>query len=162
LGGGQSAKFRFGYNAYGRLPILRIKYIIPKGDNYYQQIGELKTMNQNAYLNYWKKQNQEQTQKRIKEKQKAWKNLRNITKVLIEEFKATKIIVFGSLLTDKFNQESDIDLAVAGIEKKDYFQAFATVNDLGERPIDLKPLEDLDPYFLQKVLQKGECIYERN
>jgi len=44
----------------------------------------------------------------------------------------------------------------------DYFTALARVNELTEFWIDLKPIEDLDSNFLEKVLTTGEVLYERN
>jgi predicted nucleotidyltransferase len=118
---------------------------------------------QDNYIQYWKNKISQQKQNHIEEKRKAREILKTIKQVLIEEFKVNKIILFGSLLTDKFDKESDIDLAVEGIKKDEYFRAFSMVNDLGKKYlIDLKPLEDLEPYFLEKVLKKGECIYEKN
>jgi predicted nucleotidyltransferase len=118
---------------------------------------------EDSHIQYWKNKISQQKQKQIEEKRKAKEVLKTIKQVLIEKFNVDKIILFGSLLTDKFDSESDIDLAVGGIKKSDYFRAFAVVNDLGGKyMIDLKPLEDLEPYFLEKVLKKGECIYEKN
>ena len=122
-------------------------------------------MNQNSienYLDYWRNKRERQQEKSRLLAEKARNNLEAITELLVHEFKATKIILFGSLLAGKFHEESDIDLAVAGISAGDYFRALARVNEISERVIDLKPLEDLDPYFLEKVLRTGECIYARN
>ncbi|WP_228020989.1 hypothetical protein [Microcystis sp. LEGE 08355] len=30
---------------------------------------------------------------------------------------------------------------------------------ISDRWIDLKPIEDLEPHFLNRVLQTGECLY---
>lgn len=118
---------------------------------------------EDSYIQYWKTKISQQKQKHIEEKHKAREVLKTIKQVLIEDFNVDKIILFGSLLTNKFDEESDIDLAVEGIKKDEYFRAFSVVNDLGGKyMIDLKPLEDLEPYFLAKVLKKGECIYEKN
>lgn len=118
---------------------------------------------EDIYIKYWQNKIIQQKQKNLEEKKKAREVLNKIKQVLIEEFCVNKIILFGSLLTDKFDEESDIDLAVEGIKKSDFFHAFAVVNDLGIKyMVDLKPLEDLEPYFLEKVLKKGECIYEKN
>lgn len=114
------------------------------------------------YTNYWKNKRNQQKQKLAEEMQKARQTLEEIKNILIKEFKVTKIILFGSLVKGNFHQESDIDLAVSGINKNDYFRAFARVNNISNRPVDLKPLEDLEPYFLQKILKYGECIYEQN
>lgn len=118
---------------------------------------------EDIYIKYWQNKIIKEKEKQKKEKRKAREVLSKIKQVLITEFQVDKIILFGSLLTDKFDEESDIDLAVKGIKKSDFFRAFALVNDLGIKyMIDLKPLEDLEPYFLDKVLTKGECIYEKN
>jgi predicted nucleotidyltransferase len=116
----------------------------------------------NNPIEYWLKKRKKIQEKNQTKARQVRNNLEPIIKLLVDEFGATKIILFGSLLTNKFHQESDIDLAVEGIQSRDYFRALAKVNDLGECPIDLKPMEDLDPYFLGKVLQKGQCIYEKN
>ncbi|PSN20156.1 hypothetical protein C7271_03630 [filamentous cyanobacterium CCP5] len=74
---------------------------------------------------------------------------------LRREFGATRIIVFGSLLSDRFGDDSDIDLAVEGIPKERYFEAVARVNEFSDRWVDLKPLEDLDTHFRQRALATG-------
>jgi len=93
---------------------------------------------------------------------KARSDIEKITHVLVNNFNAQKIILFGSLVKGKFSDRSDIDLAVAGIAKRDFFAALGEVNQLTQFWVDLKPLEDLEPHFLHRVLTTGEIIYERN
>lgn len=112
------------------------------------------------YLAYWKKQ---QAQKKEIDRlmtEKAKSVLPQLIQVLVNEFQAKKIILFGSLAKGKFTQTSDIDLAVAGIPPERYFRALATVNSCTEFEIDLKPLEDLKPYFYHRVMETGKIIYE--
>ncbi len=90
----------------------------------------------------------------------ARQTLPQLTQLLIEQFYATQIILFGSLAKGTFHRDSDIDLAVAGISTENYFSALAALNRLSDSfQIDLKPLEDLDPHFYQRVMQTGECLY---
>jgi hypothetical protein len=48
---------------------------------------------------------------------------------------------------------------VEGIPPSHYFEALAEVNSISDRWIDLKPREVLEPHFLERVLQTGECLY---
>lgn len=58
-----------------------------------------------------------------------------------------------------FCETSDIDLAVEGIPPEDYFTVLAKINNMSDRWIDLKPIESLDPHFLKRVLETGDCLY---
>ena len=111
------------------------------------------------YLSYWREQQKQQDKQNQYLAQQARKNLETIIQYLIKTFPITKIILFGSLVKNKFTETSDIDLAVAGIPPALYFSALAQVNALGDRWIDLKPLEDLDGHFLQRVMETGEVLY---
>ena len=112
------------------------------------------------YLQYWKARQIKEELNNKKLAKQSRELLPSVIKVLVDEFKANQIILFGSLVKGNFNQNSDIDLAVAGIEPSQYFKALAQVNNISDRWIDLKPLESLEPHFLKRVLETGECLYE--
>lgn len=86
----------------------------------------------------------------------AKQDAQQIAVLLREHFGATRVILFGSLAKGNFAVDSDIDLAVAGIAKADFFAALAAANSLAHTWVDLKPLEDLQPHFRQRVLETGE------
>ncbi|MFN9175267.1 MAG: nucleotidyltransferase family protein [Synechocystis sp.] len=111
------------------------------------------------YLSYWREQQKQQDKQNQYLAQQARKNLETIIDYLTKTFPIKKIILFGSLVKNKFTETSDIDLAVEGIPPALYFSALAQVNALGDRWIDLKPLEDLNPHFLQRVMETGEVLY---
>jgi predicted nucleotidyltransferase len=115
------------------------------------------------YIDYWRdRQAKEAAASRALAKQ-AWEDVERIAKLLTTEFGATQIIVFGSLVQgDRFDAESDIDIAVRGIPPEDYFTALATVNRISHQWVDLKPIEVLDPHFLRKVISTGKSIYAEN
>ncbi|HEY9865406.1 MAG TPA: nucleotidyltransferase domain-containing protein [Candidatus Obscuribacterales bacterium] len=114
------------------------------------------------HLDYWiKQQKQQQLEDQIRAEQ-ARTEVQAIVQALIEKFSIKKVILFGSLVRGKFNQNSDIDLAVEGVPTRDYFTAVAIANTLTSRWVDLKPLEDLEPHFRERVLATGECVYEAN
>ncbi|WP_448561031.1 nucleotidyltransferase family protein [Trichothermofontia sp.] len=107
------------------------------------------------YLQYWQQAAAAEQQRRQAAAQQAWREVQQIAHRLRQDFGATQIIVFGSLVRDRFTATSDIDIAVAGIAPDRYFEAVAAVNDLSDRWVDLKPLEDLESHFKQRVLETG-------
>ena len=115
--------------------------------------------NTDPYLDYLRNRQKQQQAHNQYLAQQARKNLETIIQYLIQAFPIKKIILFGSLVKNKFTETSDIDLAVEGIPPAVYFQTLAQVNALSDRWIDLKPLEDLEPHFLQRVMQTGEVLY---
>ena len=114
------------------------------------------------HLAYWQKRRKEQQIYNRQLAEKARNSLSQIVEVLVTEFNASKIVLFGSLVKGSFGEGSDLDLAVAGTRRYDYFIALARVNELTDFWIDLKPIEDLDSNFLEKVLTTGEVLFERN
>lgn len=76
------------------------------------------------------------------------------------------LFAFGSVLTDKFDEDSDIDLIVdfANINVEDYadnyFDLKFSLQDILRRPIDL--LEDKaikNPYFRKTVNEQRKIVY---
>lgn len=111
------------------------------------------------HVDHWRRRRAEQQAQNQRLAQKARADLERIVDVLVRQFGAKRIILFGSLARGRFAPDSDIDLAVEGIAREDYFDALAAVNRLTRRWVDLKPLEDLDPHFRQRVLATGDCVY---
>ena len=85
---------------------------------------------------------------------------------LCETHKVKSLYAFGSVLTDNFNTESDIDLIVefSNIEVEDYadnyFDFKFSLQDILKRPIDLLEEKAIkNPYFRQSVNQKRQLVY---
>jgi uncharacterized protein len=112
------------------------------------------------YIDRWKTRLALQQSQNKALAEQARQKLPQILQLLTTQYQATQIILFGSLAKGTFHTESDIDLAVAGIPPAHYFSALAAINRLGDPfQIDLKPLEDLEPHFYQRVIQTGESLY---
>ena len=73
--------------------------------------------------------------------------------LLKEEFGATQVILFGSLLTETFHESSDIDLAVMGLSEKQYFQAVGRLLGLGDFDFDLVEIQQAHPEIAQAISQ---------
>lgn len=114
------------------------------------------------YVDYWRRRQAAQQARNQQLAREARADLKQIVDALVCQFGAKRIILFGSLVRGHFAPGSDLDLAVEGIARGDYFAALAAINRLTRLWVDLKPLEDLEPHFRQRVLMTGECIYATN
>jgi predicted nucleotidyltransferase len=91
----------------------------------------------------------------------ARKDLDKVVQVLIQRYNIKRVILFGSLSKGRFAEGSDIDIAVEGLARADFYEALSAVNRVTSLWIDLKPLEDLDPFFRERVLRKGQVLFSR-
>ena len=73
-------------------------------------------------------------------------------------------LVFGSIITDNFNEESDVDIAILGTSKltiKEILKIELFLEDLLERNIDVIDLnsDNLDIFIKIDILNDGKSIY---
>ncbi len=85
---------------------------------------------------------------------------------LCKEHKVKSLHAFGSVLTESFNKESDIDLIVdfSNIEVEDYadnyFDLKFSLQDIFKRQVDLLEEKAIkNPYFRQSVNQQRQLVY---
>lgn len=117
-------------------------------------------MIQPHHIDYWRRRQAAQKLEDDRLQQQAWEDVQAVSAILNQEFGATRVIVFGSLVKRRFHADSDIDIAAEGIPVADYFAAVAAANRVSRRWVDLKPLEALEPHFRDRVLAEGKVIYE--
>ena len=79
------------------------------------------------YTEHWVRKIAQQKAVNQKLTEKARSDVQEIVDILVNNFHAQKIILFGSLVKGKFSDRSDIDLAVAGIPNSEYFAAVLNV-----------------------------------
>lgn len=113
------------------------------------------------YIDYWQARAAKQVAQYKAWEKEAWVDAQTAASILRKQFGATNIIVFGSLVKDKFGEDSDIDMAVEGIAPSEFFAALSAINWQSKWEIDLKPLEALEPHFKQRVLETGVAIDEK-
>jgi predicted nucleotidyltransferase len=87
-------------------------------------------------------------------------------KKLCEQHKVDKLYAFGSVLTDQFSKDSDVDLLVNFVDMPvetyadNYFDFKFSLEDMLNRPIDLLEGQAIkNPYFLQKLDATKQLIY---
>jgi predicted nucleotidyltransferase len=74
-------------------------------------------------------------------------------RILRQQFRATRVVLFGSMLQPEIHADSDIDLAVWNLSKSDYFQAVGKLQGLSEFEIDLVEAENASDYIVEAIAQ---------
>ena len=106
-------------------------------------------------------------------KQSREKELDRIVNVLVSQYRPEKIILFGSLITGRLHEWSDIDLLIIKktgerpLERK--LEAYSLLGDYSE-PLDLliytpKEVEMLireESFFISNILTQGKILYEKD
>ena len=85
---------------------------------------------------------------------------------LCENHKVKSLYAFGSVLTDSFNKNSDVDLIVdfSKINVEDYadnyFDFKFSLQEILKRPIDLLEEKAIkNPYFRQSIIKQRQLVY---
>lgn len=85
---------------------------------------------------------------------------------LCEKHKVKRLYAFGSVLTDRFSEQSDIDLMVdfepVALEQyaDNYFSLKFALEDTLHRPVDLLEEKAIkNPFFRKAVEQQRQLIY---
>lgn len=91
-------------------------------------------------------------------------NYNNSLKNLCQQNKVKTLYVFGSVLTDRFNDNSDIDLVV-DIDSNDpfeyadnYFNLKFALQDLLKRPIDLLENKAIKNSFIRNNIDSSKFL----
>ena len=90
----------------------------------------------------------------------------NDIKKLCSNHKVKQLYAFGSILTSKFNHESDVDFVVdfdpidISLYADNYFDFKFSLQNILKRPIDLLEEKAIkNPYFRQALNQQRQLIY---
>lgn len=70
---------------------------------------------------------------------------------------AREVFLFGSAATGSLREESDVDLAVAGLPPERFFEAMGKAGDVLGCPLDLVDLDEDTP-FTRYLKEEGELI----
>jgi len=90
-----------------------------------------------------------------------------ILKTLCLKYNVKSLYAFGSVCTEKFNENSDIDLLISfkpmnyGDYADAYFELAEKFENIFKRPVDLVTDKSLgNPYFIESINQTKTPIYE--
>jgi predicted nucleotidyltransferase len=94
------------------------------------------------------------------QRQKARELAQRAAALLKEEFGATQVALFGSLVHEKrFHAHSDLDLAIWGLDERHYFRAVARLLALDpEMTVDLVEFEHARPALQAVILNEGVIL----
>ncbi len=92
-----------------------------------------------------------------KRRERAWHVAREAARILKEEFGASRVVVFGSLLNERFfHLRSDVDLAVWGLDPALYLKALGRLLSLDPAiPVDLIEAEHAPPALQERIQKEG-------
>jgi len=101
----------------------------------------------------WEREQQELVQRR----ERAWEVAYRAATLLKEQFGATRVVVFGSLIHEGcFTRWSDVDIAAWGIAQEDTFQAIGVVMDINaDIEVNLVDVAVCRPSLLATIEQEG-------
>ena len=104
----------------------------------------------------WK---QEQQQLSLIYSQK-WALAKKAAELLKEQFGAQRVVAFGSIIKkDLFHLNSDMDIAVWGLDEKKYFRAVAKLLELdSSQRVDLVRIEDARGSLRSVIDQEGVVL----
>ena len=77
---------------------------------------------------------------------------------ILKENGAKEVYIFGSIVNGKFNNNSDIDIAVKGLEQKDFYKVASILMFELENEFDLIDLDDTENSFSQMLLKVGGLL----
>ena len=82
---------------------------------------------------------------------------RKAASILKQEFKAERVVLFGSMLDhERMWWGSDIDLGVWGLRSEDFFKAGAAIERGHNFSIDLVEIQSAKPHILNAIEQGQE------
>lgn len=101
-------------------------------------------------------------------KQEIYERLKKISERLKREYRAEKVILFGSYATGEYTQDSDVDILVIAPTKERFFQRMASVRglirDLRDglpvapivfTPDEIEMRKKMGDQFIIEILEKG-------
>ena len=77
---------------------------------------------------------------------------------ILKENGAKEVFIFGSIANGKFNVNSDIDIAVRGLESEKFYKVASILMFELENEFDLIDLDDKENRFSQMLLKVGGLL----
>lgn len=107
----------------------------------------------------WQAAQQRKAAQRLQRAQKLKQMLRTAGRALFTKYRIQKVVVFGSVADNRCDAGSDLDVLVLPLPAASYWDFRHELEEALGLPLDLYTQDD-DPRFLEKVLARGEIIYE--
>ncbi|MDY0001675.1 MAG: nucleotidyltransferase domain-containing protein [Polyangia bacterium] len=102
---------------------------------------------------------QDQLEQRESLRQRVRAELPGLVQVLVQEFGARQVTVFGSVVRGFDTDSPDLDLMVEGIPRDRFAHAMGRLTLLSPLPVDLVPAEWGRPDIVARAREEGEVLY---
>jgi len=93
-------------------------------------------------------------------RERARAALPGLVDVLVREFGARRVVLFGSMVRGFGSDEPDIDLLVEGLSPAGLAAASGRLTLLAPLPVDLVPAETGRPEVVRRALEEGDVLHE--
>lgn len=114
------------------------------------------------YIRAWQKRFKERRQEKAELARKARREALAIAEMLADRFEVEAVYLIGSALDDeRFDETSDLDLAVRGLNPLRYWEAMAVAEELTRLPFDLIDLGTAGESMRHRVEEEGLVLYDR-
>ncbi len=128
--------------------------------------GKISDSEMEKYIEGWRRR-ADQARRRMEEQaREAFAAAKRLAGMLAAEPGVRRVWLYESLAGyfkgyRRFEEDSDIDLAVEGLSPKEYFPVLARLNRELERNVDLIDLDACPAALKEAVQERGILLYER-
>jgi predicted nucleotidyltransferase len=132
-------------------------------DNKEPTMPQQQGFNYDAAAENLRKRFEKRRRQRLVLHEKADRDCMAIITMIIKEFNPLRIYQWGSLLhPEQFDENSDIDIAVEGVESAEAWVALTgKAMDMTSFSLDIVALENVNPLDRGSIVNKGKLVYER-
>jgi predicted nucleotidyltransferase len=111
------------------------------------------------YRRHWRERAERETAHRRELASRARAEARHVAQMLVREFGASRVYLFGSLAQeDRFHEQSDVDLAVEGIAQERFFKAWTATGAHASAPIELVDIDEVGEPMRRLIREHGELL----
>ena len=94
-------------------------------------------------------------------RRRALGDVERIKRYLSDDIGAKEIYLFGSIIREDFRKDSDIDIAISGLDERKFFSIWSKLDEFTDFDVELVDLDERDDFFREQIRKRGEKIYER-
>ncbi len=106
----------------------------------------------------WQRRVQERQGRAEARSQRLGSLLPRARDLLVDVYGARTVWLFGSMVGDGFTENSDVDLAIEGLDESRYFTALADLMALFGAPVDLVRIESAGCSIKARIVAEGRPL----
>lgn len=111
------------------------------------------------YKRHWRERAEREAARCCQLAARARAEAERMARMLVHQFQAKRVYLFGSLAQDgRFQERSDLDLAVEGIAPERFFKAWAAASRYSSIPVELVDLDEVGEPMRKMILEHGELL----